>query len=68
MGSWYNYKNGDMSHTTVLAVIDGLKVIESAIEESGGPFLTGKDFGAVDLLVWPFLERFRPSVVMLPGT
>ena len=57
-----------MSHTTVLAVIDGLKLIESTVKESGGPFLTRKNFGAVDLLVWPFLECFRMSVVMLPGT
>lgn len=56
-----------MSPATVLAVTKGLKLVESAVEESGGPFLTGKDYGAVDLLIWPFFERFRPSVVMLPG-
>ena len=57
-----------MSSATVLAVTNGLKLVESAVEESGGPFLTGKDYRAIDLLLWPFFERFRPSAVMLPGT
>lgn len=56
-----------MSSSTVLAVADGLKLLELAVEGNGGSFLAGKDYGAVDLLLWPFFERFRPSAVMLPG-
>lgn len=41
--------------------------IEALITSNGGQFVLGPEVGAVDFLIWPWLERLEPAMVAFPG-
>ncbi len=65
--NFYKFYWNKTDETSVATLLKYTKSVEAVITQYGGPFILGKKISTVDLMIWPWFERFRIMVDIVPG-
>ena len=63
--NYYKYYRKANDENTDAAIEKFIQKMEQHISKNGGKFLMGEKVGAVDFLVWPWIERLEAFTEVL---